>query len=188
MENYWCFIAHCTGMERRIYATVADQVVTATQEDDEWTVETALHGNYPSAVAGDPEEPAVAFCGTAEEGLWWTTDGGETWSSIGEEIPHERITAVSVDGGGMNPFGRAMARSLNDVRFDPETGAALWVEEDYCTPPLAMEREVLDRYFDDLVVVEEDVNEMNGWERIGECPSLWDEIAGKARAPLADGQ
>ncbi|WP_233553864.1 hypothetical protein [Halococcus sp. IIIV-5B] len=73
-----------------------------------------------------------------------------------------------------------MTKSLNDLRFDPETGEALWVEEDYCTPPLAMEREVLDQYFDDLIIVEADVNETEGWERIEEYPLLWDEITGEA--------
>ncbi|MEF8906602.1 MAG: hypothetical protein V5A13_01955 [Haloarculaceae archaeon] len=72
-----------------------------------------------------------------------------------------------------------MTKSLNDPRFDPESGAALWVEEDYCTPPLAMEREVLDQYFSDLVV-EEDVVESEGWDRIENYSSLWDQIAGRA--------
>ena len=82
----------------------------------------------------------------------------------------------------LDPYGRAMTKSLNDARFDPDSGEALWVEEDYCTPPLAMEREVLDEYFTDLVVVEEDVDESAGWERIEEYPSLWDEVAGDAEA------
>ena len=31
----------------------------------------------------------------------------------------------------------------------------MWAEEDYCSPPLAMEREsVLDRYFEDIIVEE----------------------------------
>lgn len=79
----------------------------------------------------------------------------------------------------INPFGHAMTKSLNDVRYDPDTGEAVWVEEDYCTPPLAMERTVLDQYFTDLVVAEENVIEREGWERIEEYPSLWDEIAGE---------
>lgn len=89
-----------------------------------------------------------------------------------------------LDGGEirrMNPFGRAMTKSLNDARFDSKTGDAVWVEEDYCTPPLAMEREaVLDEYFEDLTVVEADVDETDGWGRIENYPSLWDEIARKA--------
>jgi hypothetical protein len=44
----------------------------------------------------------------------------------------------------------------------------MWVEEDYCSPPLAMEREsVLDRYFDDITVDQE------GWNKIQDKPLLW---------------
>ena len=73
-----------------------------------------------------------------------------------------------------------LTKSLNNARIDPDSGEAVWVEEDYCTPPLAMEREVLDEYFTDLEVVEENVIESEGWERIDAYPSLWDEMAGEA--------
>ena len=49
----------------------------------------------------------------------------------------------------------------------------MWVEEDYCSPPLAMEREsVLDRYFDD-VTVERVKSEEDGWNKIQDKPLLW---------------
>lgn len=77
----------------------------------------------------------------------------------------------------MEPFGRAMTKALQNARFDPETGEAVWIEEDYCTPPLAMERaEVLDEYFEDITIVDENVNEANGWERIEDLPSLWNQV------------
>ena len=57
----------------------------------------------------------------------------------------------------------------------PDTGEAVWVEEDYCSPPLAMERDaVLDDYFTDVRVVHDDVDETVGWERIDDLPSLWE--------------
>jgi hypothetical protein len=50
----------------------------------------------------------------------------------------------------MRPFGQA----LQNARIDAENcDYTLWIEEDYCSPPLAMEREsVLDRYFNDISV------------------------------------
>jgi hypothetical protein len=47
----------------------------------------------------------------------------------------------------MRPFGKAPRYSLENARIDTEdSDFALWIEEDYCSPPLAMEREdVLDR-------------------------------------------
>jgi hypothetical protein len=79
----------------------------------------------------------------------------------------------------MDPFGESMTRGLDDARRDPDTGEAVWIEEDYCSPPLAMEREaVLDDYFEDLRVVEDDVDPGAGWGRIADLPSLWDRLEG----------
>ena len=77
----------------------------------------------------------------------------------------------------MEPFGKAMTKALQNARFDPEIGDTVWVEEDYCSPPLAMEREeVLDEYFESLTIVDEDVDEAAGWGRINELPHLWEHV------------
>jgi hypothetical protein len=74
----------------------------------------------------------------------------------------------------MQPFGRALTKSLENARFDPETSESVWEEEDYCSQPLAMERDaVLDDYFEDISV--ERVDRGEGWDRIDDLPSLWNE-------------
>lgn len=76
----------------------------------------------------------------------------------------------------MEPFGRALERSLEDARWDPETEEAAWEELDYCSPPLAQERDaVLDDHFREIRV--ERVEEGDGWDRIADLPSLWDRKA-----------
>jgi hypothetical protein len=54
----------------------------------------------------------------------------------------------------MSPFGQSLQYSLENARIDTkDSNFAIWVEEDYCSPPLAMEREaVLDQYFNDITV------------------------------------
>jgi hypothetical protein len=84
----------------------------------------------------------------------------------------ERLDSGEI--GEMEPFGAAMTHSLTNAKRDPETGEAVWVEEDYCSPPLAMERAVLEEYFDDVTVVEEHVDEREGWARIDDLPPLWE--------------
>ncbi len=75
----------------------------------------------------------------------------------------------------LRPFGRELNRALLEARRHPETGKAIWEEEDYCTPPLAQEREaVLDHYFSDLEV--ERVEEDEGWRKIENFPSLWKDV------------
>jgi hypothetical protein len=72
----------------------------------------------------------------------------------------------------MRPFGTALDYSLKNARVQHD-GWIVWEEEDYCSPPLAMERAaVLDNYFTDLSV--ERVEEDQGWKRIDTLPSLWD--------------
>jgi hypothetical protein len=86
-----------------------------------------------------------------------------------------RLDAGEIEA--FEPFGRAMDRGLKNARFDPDRGEAVWIEEDYCSPPLAMERaEVLDKYFERITVVEEDVEKEAGWERIEELPGLWERV------------
>jgi hypothetical protein len=71
----------------------------------------------------------------------------------------------------MEPFGQALAKALQGARVDPETGEAIW---NYSSPPLAMERvEALDEYFAEITVVDKNVRESDGWERIEDYPGLW---------------
>jgi len=71
----------------------------------------------------------------------------------------------------LRPFGRALDGSLRDARLEPD-GTVTWEEEDYCRPPLAMERAaVLDRHFTGIEV--EAVSRGEGWLRIAALPSLW---------------
>ena len=53
----------------------------------------------------------------------------------------------------------------------------MWVEEDYCSPSLVMEREsVLDRSFDDITVERVDIED-DGWKKIEDNPLLWNSRA-----------
>ncbi len=76
----------------------------------------------------------------------------------------------------LGPFGKTLQYGLDNAKFDPEIGYALWIEEDYCTPPLAMEREsVLDRYFDDITV-HLIASEKEGQDRIANISGLWTRV------------
>jgi hypothetical protein len=84
---------------------------------------------------------------------------------------HKRLESGQISQ--LKPFGKALYYGLQNAKIDDNYGYAYWVEEDYCSPPLAMEREaVLDKYFDDKSV--EKVDEaQRGWERIRGKPLLW---------------
>jgi hypothetical protein len=88
-----------------------------------------------------------------------------------ERLPELRVQLDRKAFAGLRPFGRALTRSLEGARRQEDT--AVWEEEDYCSPPLAEEREaVLDDYFEGIEV--EEVAEGEGWRRIEDLPSLYD--------------
>lgn len=77
----------------------------------------------------------------------------------------------------LRPFGQALTQGLTGARWSEAEGRGqvVWEEEDYCTPPLAMERAaVLDRYFDDIRV--EHVGRGEGWQRIRDLAPLFPEL------------
>lgn len=87
--------------------------------------------------------------------------------SLKEELNSGKISR-------MRPFGQALHYSLENARIDEENhDYTLWIEEDYCSPPLAMEREsVLDRYFDDISVKRVE-SEEEAWNSINDKRRLW---------------
>ncbi|MDQ3968865.1 MAG: hypothetical protein M3275_10785 [Thermoproteota archaeon] len=88
----------------------------------------------------------------------------ELMADLSQELSSGKISRL-------RPFGEELHHSLENTRIFE--GYAYWVEEDYCSPPLAMERRsVLDRYFDDITVEQVESDE-EGWNRIKDRPMFW---------------
>ena len=87
------------------------------------------------------------------------------------DLDELRAELDSGDIQQMEPFGPELHHALMNARVD-DAGWALWEENCYCNPPLKQEREVLDRYFDDLSTVT--INKGEGWAELEELPSLWE--------------
>jgi hypothetical protein len=85
---------------------------------------------------------------------------------------HEELNSGKISK--MRPFRQALQYSFENARIDNENpDYALWIEEDYCSPPLAMEREsVLDQYFNDIAVLRVE-SEEEAWNKINYKPRLW---------------
>ena len=89
---------------------------------------------------------------------------GELMADLKKELNSGKISKI-------RPFGEELQHGLENARM--YAGYACWVEEDYCSPPLAMERKsVLDRYFEDITV-ERIESQEEGWNRIKDRPMLW---------------
>lgn len=91
--------------------------------------------------------------------------------ALPHKLPELRSRLKSGEIRSMQPFGRALDFSLRHARVDGEW--MVWEEEDYCRPPLAMERAaVLDEYFTELSV--ERVEKGAGWKRLEGLLRLWE--------------
>jgi hypothetical protein len=87
---------------------------------------------------------------------------------------HKRLESGEILS--MKPFGNALNYSLENAKIGNNDGYAYWIEEDYSSPPLAMERrEIFDQYFDDNFVEKVPQSQI-GWERIRRMPPLWKKI------------
>ena len=90
-----------------------------------------------------------------------------------DELAEKLAARAFID---LRPFGEALTMGLEGARRQAD-GRVVWEEEDYCSPPLAMERAaVLDRYFTNIEV--ETVREDAGWQRITELPRVWEVESG----------
>ncbi|GCE45457.1 hypothetical protein EI42_02912 [Thermosporothrix hazakensis] len=65
------------------------------------SVELQLVGTRPVCVAIDPSRPERVYCGTFDQGLWYSADAGRSWEPVGAGIPHLAVTAVAVNERGV---------------------------------------------------------------------------------------
>lgn len=90
------------------------------------------------------------------------------------KLPELRKRLDSGEISMMRPFGESLYEGMINARIKDEDGFAYWEEEDYCRPPLAQEREaVLDKYFDDLSVIEDVKEHGRAWAMIEDLPPMW---------------
>jgi hypothetical protein len=75
----------------RLYAA-GDNAVVALENG---SAQTALEGCGARCLAVDPKDPDTLYVGTSDEGLFKSTDGGESWDVL-SGIEYPRVTAVAV--------------------------------------------------------------------------------------------
>ena len=92
---------------------------------DGWRIREYLKGYKPQAVAFDPLNSNRAYCGTFDNGLWKTDDGGQTWDKVTMDIHDSNIMSVSV-----SPIERGNS-GFSKVFVGTEP-SALYVSNDGC--------------------------------------------------------
>jgi photosystem II stability/assembly factor-like uncharacterized protein len=78
------------------YVAFEKALAVIRQRDGSWGVSLHLAGGQPQCLAVDRLQPAHAYCGTFDRGLWRSADAGASWTPAGPGIAHERVMSVAV--------------------------------------------------------------------------------------------
>ncbi len=91
-------------------------------------------GNRTIAIAGIPGDPMVNYIGAASGGLWKTTDGGVTWTSIFDDQEASSIGAIAIAptnpdivwAGTGETFVIRPAHAMGDGIYKSEDAGKTW--------------------------------------------------------------
>lgn len=109
---------------RKVFAAMGDELLVVDDTEGP-RVERPQEISGPQCLAADPLRPGVLYCGTAEDGLWRSADGGASWEPAGEGISSPSVTAVAVaEGTGVIYAGTGPSAAL----FRSEDGGDSWRE------------------------------------------------------------
>ena len=112
--------AHVTqivvGPDSRIYALTPNELFVNQGNDKAWQKLETLP-DYPVSLAVAPTDPETLYAGAASSGAYRSTDGGRTWTHIGEGlglVPGAalRVTALTVDEADSTHVAAATAYGL----------------------------------------------------------------------------
>ena len=86
-------------------------------------------GGRVVAVAGDPVEPAVFYCGAVAGGIWKTEDAGATWENVSDGyLKTSSVGALAVSDSDPNVIYAGMGEST--IRADVSHGDGIWKSTD----------------------------------------------------------
>ncbi|MEX2272073.1 MAG: hypothetical protein WD690_11400 [Vicinamibacterales bacterium] len=93
----------------------------------------AVMGGRVNDVEGDPNDPMTLYVAFATGGLWKTTNGGITWTSLFDEMPYTSIGDVGVSPSngqivyvGMGEANNRQSSSIGNGVYKTTDGGATW--------------------------------------------------------------
>ena len=98
------------------------------ESSNKYKICESLKGTDPQSMAFDPHNQNRAYCGTFNDGLWKTDDGGQTWSNIGKDVisnPHITSVAVSSLNSGSR-FNKVYVGTEPSELYTSNDGGDSW--------------------------------------------------------------
>ena len=93
----------------------------------------AVMGGRVNDVEGDPNDPMTVYVAFATGGLWKTSNGGITWTSLFDEMPYTSIGDIGVSASngqvvyvGMGEANNRQSSSIGNGVYKTTDGGATW--------------------------------------------------------------
>jgi hypothetical protein len=105
-----------------------NSLLVLNSSKDGWRIREYLKGYKPQAVAFDPLNSNRAYCGTFDNGLWKTDDGGQTWDKVRMNIHDSNIMSVSVSPleQGNSGFSKVFVGTEPSALYVSNDGCESW--------------------------------------------------------------
>lgn len=112
-----------------MYIAMNEAVAIVRQRNGEWAVDVQMRGTQPQCLAVDSQRPQQVYCGTFDQGLWGSSNTGESWEHVGAGIEQPCVTSVAVSlterAGG---YGVVYAGTDPSSLYRSEDGGSTWRE------------------------------------------------------------
>jgi len=86
---------------KEFFLGMDDELLIVKETSSGYRSFSRLEGIQPTRVAIDPQDKNIIYCGTQQNGLFKSEDGGDHWKAIGHKessgIRSEKVTAVAVN-------------------------------------------------------------------------------------------
>jgi hypothetical protein len=112
-----------------MYIAMNEAVARVRQRHGEWAVDLQMRGTQPQCLAVDSQRPQQVYCGTFDQGLWGSSNAGESWEHVGAGIEQPSVTSVAVSlTERAGDYGVVYAGTEPSTLYRSEDGGSTWRE------------------------------------------------------------
>lgn len=105
-----------------LFATTGDAVVRITSHANVWDVKLTLENSGAQCLALDPHHQGTLYVGTHGNGVWKSSDNGETWQDM--HLPQQDVFSIAVSAAD----GTVYAGCEPSMLFRSGDGGQTWQE------------------------------------------------------------
>jgi hypothetical protein len=113
----------------KLYVALNEALAIVNSHTGEWRADLHLEGGHLQCVAVDPLRPELVYCGTFDQGLWRSSDAGQSWQHVDAGITSPHVMSVAVSAlERTGAYGAVYVGTEPSALFRSEDGGHTWRE------------------------------------------------------------